>query len=275
MIGPSSRLAECLRKAQSAFRWRFAGNLIDIGEDNTMARTALSHGRKRFRILPRFLVLAVLAGSLTSTLRAQQQGNGDCRLGPHRDRITKTLNSITVEKQETSAATNARGQAYRIADVSFSGTLDGCVVLQGAFPSLKPDYSYLYDVPDVSLPQEDLLAQDQTKPYPLPLSPGDGNTSTRYYAEGRFEAKDGAGIRFFFPATSDDWNRKLFLIQHGSGAYTRRGEELVPRADSDPFAPGAGQNLFIENMMDKGYAVAYFRKDAMRAPGGVSKVVTR
>lgn len=218
-------------------------------------------------------LLFLMSALMSAAIKAQSAG--DCRLDPFRQRIDRTLQSVTVEKEEKGTTTSKEGVPYLFSDVTFSGSLDGCVVLQGPIPDLKAGYSWLYDMPDVSLPQEHFLVIDRLAPYPLPLKPGDGNTSPRFYAQGKFEGKDGAGIRFFYPAEKSQWNGKLFLVQHGSGTYTRVGDELVSRNASDPFAPAAGQNLFIENMIDRGYAVASFRKDAIRPPSGMSEVTLR
>lgn len=209
--------------------------------------------------------------SVSSTAQAA----GDCRLASFRERVDKIRQSMTVEGEESVSTTNAADQPYQVVDLKISGYIDGCVVLDGPVPKLQPGYSWLYDVPDISLPQEHLMLVDRTRPYPLPLREGDGNTSPRYYAEGRFEARDGSGIRFFFPERRADWNGKLFLVQHGSGIYTRAGDEMVTREPGAPFPHGSGKNLYIENMIDKGFAVAYLRKDSARAPRGASKVTLR
>jgi hypothetical protein len=154
------------------------------------------------------VALLLVACLLPVRLRAQTE-TGDCYLDSFRQRVNTIVNSIVVEQEERTITTNARGERYEVVDVSFSGSVDGCVVLTGPVAASKPNYSWLHDIPDISITHEHLLMADGTKPYPLPLAPDSGNKSPRYYVRGRFNAKDGAGIRFFYPANRAAWNEKL------------------------------------------------------------------
>ncbi|MBV9004347.1 MAG: hypothetical protein JO181_06780 [Solirubrobacterales bacterium] len=201
-------------------------------------------------------------------------------------RVEAIVRSIVVESRTESEVHSADGRPFRSIDLALTGLVDGCVVLRGPVPELAPDrYSWLYDVPSLCLPQEDLLVVDPDKPYPLPLGSGSGNTSQAMPARGRFEAADGAGMLLMCPADRADWNGRLFLIQHGSCAYMTMDAcyagdceriaapgTLVPR-DPSGVTPGLGANLFTEVMIDRGYAVAWLRKDAVRPPGGFSKAI--
>ncbi|HLH24264.1 MAG TPA: alpha/beta hydrolase domain-containing protein [Chloroflexota bacterium] len=221
---------------------------------------------------------AALLG-LTLTMATQPTrpagAQGDCALAPFRERIDATLASMTIDHEETSAATDSRGQPFTRIDVGFSGTVDGCVTKGGPLQMMtREPYSWLYDAPDIALPQEHLLSVDRTKPYPLPIRAGDGNTSPRYYARAAFRAADGAGMTVLLPTAGTPWNGKLFLLQHGSGMYTPMEALTEPTPDA-PLPAGIGRPLFAPAMMDQGYAVAYLRKDGVRPPLGASEAVLR
>jgi hypothetical protein len=217
--------------------------------------------------MPPLAVFAALDIALATAARAE------CTLASYRDRVDRTLASITVETRSETALTDSANRPWVRVDIGFSGSIDGCVVLDGPIPRLKQDYSWLYDFPDLTLAQEHLLPHPAAQPYPLPLKAGDGNVSPPIYATGRFEAKDGAGITFLLPKERPHWNGKLFIVQRGSGSYVKLGP-LIARGDDALAAAGSGKNLYAEGLIDRGYAVAYFVKDAIRPPLGVSKATT-
>jgi hypothetical protein len=233
--------------------------------------------------------------SAKNSEETSENGGSADQLAPFRERIDATLDSLEVEQQ--GSKTVSRGaKSYESIDVGLSGTIDGLVLKEGPIPDLSipeevpPElrelpYSWLYDVPNLTLPQEHLLVVDRTEPYPFPLEPGDGNTSERYYARGEFTAEQGAGVHIVLPTDEDCWNEKLFVIQHGSGIYTTMDrcyvgdcEEqyedgaLVPESPDSEFTRGLGANLYAESMLDRGYAVAWVRKDAIRPPLGITTV---
>ena len=212
---------------------------------------------------------------------ANETGVGD---GANAEQVDAILRSIVVEHRNESGGQDADGRSLRVIDIGLTGAIEGYVVLRGPVPELSADrYSWLYDVPALCLPQEDLLVVDPDLPYPLPLAAGSGNTSQPVLAAGRFDASDGAGMHLICPAEPADWNGKLFLIQHGSAAYMSmdacyagdcEGEAppgTLLACDPSGVTPGLGANLFAEVMIDRGYAVAWLRKDASRPPGGFSK----
>lgn len=202
------------------------------------------------------------------------------------EQVEAIRRSIVVERRDESRVQDADGRPLRSIDLGLTGTIEGYVVLRGPLAQLSPDrYSWLYDVPALCLPQEDLLVVDPDLPYPLPLAAGSGNASEPVPARGRFDAADGAGMHLICPAERADWNGKVFLIQHGSAAYMTMDacyagdcEGQAPAGtllarDPSGVTPGLGANLFAEVMIDRGYAVAWLRKDAVRPPGGFSKAV--
>jgi len=174
------------------------------------------------RIAP-LLTLVILATTGEASPRAAAQPAGDCALAPWRERIDAAVASITVEHEDrVGRAANLQGQPYKIVDVGLSGTVDGCVVKSGPIPALAPDgYSWLYDAPDISLPEEHVTAAPSDV-HPLPYTATSGNTSQRYYARGTFRAADGAGITFFLPAAGTLWNGKLYVVERGSGIAVRQ-----------------------------------------------------
>ena len=204
----------------------------------------------RYAVIP--LVFALIGAAMLPPDRAASLQAGDCVLASYRERVDATLASMVVEREERSATTDFRGRPFDWVDVYFSGTLDGCVTKGGPLQSMtREPYSWLYDAPDVALPQEHLLIVDRTQPYPLPLRPGDGNTSPRYYARGTFEAAHGAGMVLLLPAPGTPWNGKLYLTQHGSGSY-RPLEPLVERTPDDYPMAGIGHSLFVPAFVDQG-----------------------
>ena len=217
------------------------------------------------------ITLASAFGLAAPAVSLAQSVQGDCELDSYRERIERTLASLESWETATWTQFDSEGRQFSLSDVSLSGTIDGCVVLEGPIPALGDAYSWLYDVPDVSLPQEHLLPHERTEPYPLPLSPGDGNTHPRYYATGAFLASDGAGITFVWPDPAD-WNGHLFIVQHGSGVYTPMAPLFATGEPVTPFPPYSGGTLFADVMAAAGFAVATLRKDAIRPPGGVSRV---
>ncbi|MBV9119825.1 MAG: hypothetical protein JOZ39_03880 [Chloroflexi bacterium] len=191
-------------------------------------------------------------------------------LQPIGERIAATRRSMTIDSESTSEERDVLGVPWRRIEVGFSGSTDGVVAFEGPIPELAEDrYSWMYDAPDLTMPQEHFLTVDRLAPYPLPVKPGDGNTHPRHYARARFTSEAGAGMSVFLPEKKERWNGKLCLIQHGSGNYTALGQ-LKPRSRADLFTPGTGAHLFAEVMVDRGYAVAYLRKDASRPPLGVT-----
>src|SRR5437879_3515020 len=92
--------------------------------------------------------------------------------GSIRERISSTRDSIRIESESDQPGRTRAGLPYRRVELSFSGTADGYVTLDGPIASSAPDrYSWMYDVPELCLPQEHLLLVDRLKPYPLPLTP--------------------------------------------------------------------------------------------------------
>jgi hypothetical protein len=136
----------------------------------------------------------------------------DCQLDSFRTRIDRTLQSIQVDARKEAEVIDAKGAQFHHIDYGFSGQIDGCVVLSGPIPALKPNYSYLYDSPEIALPQEHLLAASVSHPYRLPLQAGDGNQTAPQYAMGRFEAKDGAGFDLFLPKDFAQMERQAFHL---------------------------------------------------------------
>jgi len=161
---------------------------------------------------------------------------------------------------DVSAAEQRAG--YRRVDVAVSGSVDGWVVRDGPVPHLAQDaYSWVYDSPEIGLPQEHLLTVDPSRPYPLPIQPCDGNTSAPVRATARFEAADGSVMTLLLP---EAWNGKLFVLQHGSGVYTPLAEAV------EIGARGSGANLFSGAFLQLGFAVGALRRDAARPPLGKS-----
>jgi hypothetical protein len=192
-------------------------------------------------------------------------------LKPFRERIDEILGSLKIERTaDEGTVENKNGDSFRRVDFGFSGALDGYVALGGPIAKIAQDaYGWITDVPHTALPQEHITVADPSTEHTLPLQPGDGNTSPLVYVRGTFRADDGAGMTVFVPERAADWNGKLFLIQRGAGTFPSL-QSLVERSDRDVFTRGLGRNTYLELMMDKGYAVAWFRKDAARPPEGVS-----
>jgi hypothetical protein len=91
-------------------------DLIQLREENNMARTASIARNERFTVFIRLFGLAFLAGSLATTVHAQQQVDGDCRLAPFRDRITKTgreTGNVFCHQRTRSGLPDCRRQLQR------------------------------------------------------------------------------------------------------------------------------------------------------------------
>src|SRR5689334_5732409 len=91
--------------------------------------------------------LLLLVCLLPVRLRAEAE-TGDCNLDSFRQRVDAIVNSIVIEKEERTIITNAHGEQYVVVDVSFSGFVDGYIVLVGPVASSKTNYSWLHDIPD-------------------------------------------------------------------------------------------------------------------------------
>ncbi|HEY7067725.1 MAG TPA: hypothetical protein VII06_40085 [Chloroflexota bacterium] len=215
------------------------------------------------------IVAALLCAVLWPARAPAAAQGGDCALAPFRQRLDAMHASI-ADWSETDHGTipDRQGRPFQRIDIRYSGVLDGCVSKEG------PYAGRLYDVPDISLPQEELSTQeDYNQPFPLPLQPGHGNTGARWYATARFRAEDGAGMTVLYPTGGTPWNGKLFLVQHGSGVYPPF-PELVPRSPAEARTDGFGGSNFAELMVDKGYAVAWLTRDGNRL-GGISEAVVQ
>ena len=212
------------------------------------------------RLATSIATLALLLTCATSNVGlAQAPSSGDCQLDAFRTRLDRVEQSLIIREPTEAALTNACGIPFHNYDYGLTGTLEGCVTVAGPIPSLKAGYSYFYDVPDMSFPQERMLTDDPLKPFALPIGPESGNTTQRFYARGTFKATDAAGLNLFVPSTARDWNGKLFIAQRGSGIYDPL-DVFATRDAGDPFRTASGANVYLENMIDRGYAVAFLRK---------------
>src|SRR3712207_1247275 len=151
--------------------------------------------------MPRLPVVIAMLGSLFLPALAPAAAQGDCALAPFRERLDAMHASIEDwSATDRGTIPDRLGRPFQRVDIRYSGTLDGCVSKDG------PLAARLYDVPDISLPQEALSTQqDLDRPFPLPLQPGRGNTSARWYATGRFRAEDGAGMTILYPTAGTPW----------------------------------------------------------------------
>jgi hypothetical protein len=219
--------------------------------------------------MPRLPVVVVMLCALFLPALAPAAAQGDCALAPFRERLDAMHASIEDwSATDRGTIPDRLGRPFQRIDIRYSGVLDGCISKDG------PLAGRLYDVPDISLPQEALSTQqDLDRLFPLPLQPGRGNNGARWYAAGRFRAEDGAGMTILYPTAGTPWNGKLFVVQHGSGVYPPF-PNLVSRSAAEARTDGFGASNFTELMVDKGYAVAWFTRDGNRL-GGITEVVVR
>ena len=188
------------------------------------------------------------------------QGAGGCELPAPQVLVANILGSLETQVNSESTIRSAEGQAYRQVDVGISGRLEGCTRRDG------PRSTDLTDVPLLWLHH----AHFDERPPQLPLRPEHSPPGPLSHGVGRFEAAAGSGITMLYAEAPAAWNGKLYVVQHGSGIYPRMGE-LPRREPGASFTPHASRNYFAATMIDKGYAVAWVRKDASRT-GGVSRV---
>jgi hypothetical protein len=228
----------------------------------------------RMRLAARLGAFAALAALvLAAPAAASAQTAGDCGLDAFRTRLDRAEASVVAAAPQETGFVLA-GRAFRNVDIGLSGSLEGCVASAGPIPSLKPDYSYFYDVPEIAFPQERMLTDDPRAPFALPITAASGNTTPRFFARGTFAASEGAGVNLLLPADPKAWNGKLFVAQRGSGIYDRL-DAIAELDPNDPFPAASGANVYAENMLARGYAVAFLRKDAIRPPLGVTHVTLR
>jgi hypothetical protein len=202
---------------------------------------------------------ALLVGSQQPALGLRQAA-GVCELPPPQALVANILASLETQVNAESTIRNAQGQAYRQVDVGISGRLEGCTRKEG------PRSTDLTDVPALWLHH----AHFDESPPQLPLRPDHSPLGQLYRGVGQFQATDGSGMTVLYPESPTAWNGKLYIVQHGSGVYPAMGE--LPRRESGAvFTPQTSRNYFAAIMIDKGYAVAWVRKDASRT-GGVSPV---
>ncbi|MBV9003598.1 MAG: hypothetical protein JOZ98_19820 [Solirubrobacterales bacterium] len=179
-----------------------------------------------------------------------------------------------------------RGErAVEMHDLSVDGIADGWVLAGGLLDQLATDaFGWLLDT-DIAVAQERLVHRSHTtrgEPVTLPvlLREWEGEA---VWASGRFAGAAGAGMRLIVPTDAEDWNRRLAVLTSGSGVYrdlaaaylderARRDGALIELDRDTGFAPGLGANLYAELLLDRGYAVAWLRKDEVRPPEGVNSV---
>ena len=188
------------------------------------------------------------------------QAAGGCELPAPQVLVANILSSLETQVNAESTVRSTEGQAYRQVDVGISGRLEGCTRRDG------PRSTDLTDVPLLWLHH----AHFDERPPQLPLRPEHSPPGQLARGVGRFEAADGSGMVVLYPEAPAAWTGKLYIVQHGSGIYPRMGE-LPRREPGASFTPHTSRNYFAATMIDKGYAVAWVRKDASRT-GGVSRV---
>lgn len=212
-------------------------------------------------------------------------GAEPCGLNDWRARLDAVAASLRVEREEVVAQEDRRGRPLDSIDLGVSGAIDGCLLLDGLFDSLTSErYGWLLDT-DIALQQESYLYHVVTRPTdPLDLPPRPTPLlGSPMRATSTFSAAAGAGLRLVLPGNRRRWNGRLVALTTGSGIYRDMagcyitcpempvGGTLVPRSADGSFTEGLGANVYAELLLDRGYAVAWIRKDEIRPPGGVNR----
>lgn len=197
----------------------------------------------------------------------------------HLDNLDATYGSLEVEQVRESPFANRHGHAYTRLETSLSGRLHGWVYTGGPVARLTDDdYSYLYDAPQITVPQEhfalsNLADRVRHRSFDLQLSSVEAHVDELAPATGQFRGADGAGVDLFVPDDRRHWNGKLFIVQRGRGVYPPL-RPLVAGGPHDLITLGLGRNEYLELLLDLGYAAAWLRKDADAAGRGVSSATT-
>jgi hypothetical protein len=124
--------------------------------------------------MARLRIVAAILCTMLWPARVPAAAQGDCALALFRQRLDAMHASITDWSEiDRGTIPDRQGRPFQRIDLRYSGVLDGCVSKEG------PYAGRLYDVPDISLPQEELSTQeDFDRPFPLPLQPGRGVVAT-------------------------------------------------------------------------------------------------
>lgn len=144
---------------------------------------------------------------------------------------------------DQSAVTNNKGQKFDEVSIALSGTAFGYVD-----PNTKGNTRRdITDAPNILFPQFGITSW-------VPAVGQYSGTASGNNA--------GAGLTVLYPDPSSGtpWNGKVFVAVHGQANNEPIGP-LAPQ-NGDNFAPNTFDNLYADEMIDKGYAVVYTRRPA-------------
>lgn len=233
--------------------------------DASLVRVRLFNFWKRTRIAELLIGMGTILPLLTTGVvgpTAARGQTGGCHPPPSQTMMQNILDSLESEVTSEHTIANVHGEPYRAVDLAISGQMEGCVIPDAVAPlGRRPLPARLTDAPGI-IP-EILYGYGPD----LPGSPSPYSAVVR--GVGRFEAADGSGMQILYPESSSAWNGKLWTMHHGGGLYNRL-PELAPRNSDGRFTPSMSQGMYVGLMIDKGYAVAWIRKD--QTPAGVSWV---
>jgi len=181
-----------------------------------------------------------------------------CALPPPQTLINNILDSLEWDVLSERTIANVHGDPYREVDIASSGQVEGCTLLDT--PGRAEGAASLTDAPELWFGQPLL-------PLPgLPIVLRPREYGTVYHGVATLDPADRSGMTVLYPESRSAWNGKLWIVQHGTGTNVPIGE-LAPRDPQASFNPLMRRNYYAALMVDKGYAVAWIRKDdAAAAP---------
>ena len=193
--------------------------------------------RARFLILVPILTLFINSFDVCGQTSTSQPSTSSGRefMVPKKEVNGRSIGQEDVLIQEVVVTDSSR--RYRRLDVGVSGTVEGWVAKEG------PRVHMLVSAPDFSFPQS-------------------GNLNPRFHGILRYEASKGTGMTLIYPESGTVWNRKLFVIVHGSGGSFLEGTLKPWNQLLDPAQPLADISPYERVILDKGYALAKTRRNA-------------
>ncbi len=187
------------------------------------------------------------AGSAPAELQTE-----GCVLPPPQTLISNILDSLEGDVLSERTIANVHGDPYREVNIASSGQVEGCILLDS--PGRAGGAEVLTDAPELWFGQP--LPIQPERPFllrPRAYGPVSHGVAT-------LDPAERSGMTVLYPESRSTWNGKLWIVQHGTGPNLPI-RELAPRDPQANFNPLMSRNQYAALMVDKGYAVAWIRKD--------------
>jgi Alpha/beta hydrolase domain len=176
-----------------------------------------------------------------------------CALPPPQTLFANILDSLEWDVVSERTIANVHGDPYREVDMASSGQFEGCTLLDTpGQPGHFTDAPELWFGRPIS-PQPGLPWLLRPRAY-----------EPVYHSVATLDPADRSGMTVLYPESRSAWNGKVWIVQHSTGINRPIGE-LAPRDPQASFNPLMGGNFYAALMVDKGYAVAWIRKDTAAA----------